>query len=594
MRVQIEQQRFLNFSLEAGILYTDGGICGSLQVNRHLLVAVLAEIKLLLEHYAEANGKYEQLVVPADIDRDGYEEPEADLMGLLFLPPDNKTTNEKVESYKRVRKFGHAIAQTGRNLRAIAVEPKRLVWAAVDKDSFECMILKLENLNSFLITLLDSSQLRRLQDTMNTNYLEILQLRNDVVSLTTLVKALTPTAETQQKSLLENFSPENNLLSQTVAQETAAQEKRKNYLKQLVQIKIQSTILSQPNSKAMVASASNFISNPLPLSGFVSAEGALRSDTSQQRTNAIYQGSKVWIEWKDIPAGNDLASKNEEVGRRIGFLTDLLRFVKPDGFRAPPCLGFVKNRDSQYATRFGIVFEKPLIDGVQSDIITLRELLGQKPKPSLSTRISLCAVLARCVHSFHAVNWLHKALRADNIIFISSRPPDLTAPFVSGFELSRPSIIDQMTEKPGFDPSKDIYRHPNAQSSQMDGNYRKSYDIYSLSVVIIEIALWKHIENIVGLDDLLKAKPRALQEMQSWLLGKSALPPKVAETGPCLQQIASACGDAFRNVIERCLEADTVEKPEYLGEPETAISLRLQKVTEQDIVKELEHIAEVL
>jgi len=241
------------------------------------------------------------------------------------------------------------------------------------------------------------------------------------------------------------------------------------------------------------------------------------------------------------------------------------------------------------------VFEKPLTDGVQSDIITLRELLGREPKPSLSTRISLCAVLARCVHSFHAVNWLHKALRADNIVFISSpRPPDLSAPFVSGFELSRPSIIDQMTEKPGFDPSKDIYRHPNTQSSQMDGNYRKSYDIYSLSVVIIEIALWKCVEDIVGLEDLSKAKPRALRETQSWLLGKSALPPKVAETGPCLQQVASACGDAFRNVIERCLEADTVEKPEYLGEQETAIALRLQKVTEQDIVKNLEHIAEAL
>ena len=174
----------------------------------------------------------------------------------------------------------------------------------------------------------------------------------------------------------------------------------------------------------------------------------------------------------------------------------------------------MKTVDSEHATRFGIVFEKLLTDGVQSDIITLRELLGREPKPSLSTRVSLCVVLARCVHSFHAVNWLHKALRADNIVFISSpRPPDLSALFVSGFELSRPSIIDQMTEKPGFDLSKDIYRHPNTQSSQMDGNYRKSYDIYSLSVVIIEIALWKRVEDIVGLEDLSKAKPRALREI---------------------------------------------------------------------------------
>lgn len=72
-----------------------------------------------------------------------------------------------------------------------------------------------------------------------------------------------------------------------------------------------------------------------------------------------------------------------------------------------------------------------------------------------------------------------------------------------------------MTEKPGFDPSKDIYRHPNTQSSQTDGNYRKSYDVYSLGVVTIEDALWKRVEDIVGLEDLSKAKPHALREMQS-------------------------------------------------------------------------------
>ena len=137
-----------------------------------------------------------------------------------------------------------------------------------------------------------------------------------------------------------------------------------------------------------------------------------------------------------------------------------------------------------------------------------------EPNPLLSTHIALCAVSARCFNSFHAVIWLHKALRTDNIIFFSSpSPPNLSAPFVSGFELSRPSIIDQMTEKPGFDPSKDIYRYPNTQSGQTDDNYQNSYDFYSLGVVIIEIALWKRVEDIVGLKYLSKAKPCALREM---------------------------------------------------------------------------------
>jgi hypothetical protein len=69
-----------------------------------------------------------------------------------------------------------------------------------------------------------------------------------------------------------------------------------------------------------------------------------------------------------------------------------------------------------------------------------------------------------------------------------SELPSLNEPFLSGFELSRPSIMDQLTEKPGFDPLKDIYRHPNAQSSQADGKYHKPYDIYGLGVLMIEVA----------------------------------------------------------------------------------------------------------
>ena len=49
----MEQQRFLNFGLEAGVLYTDGVLCETLRINRSLLLAVLAEIKTLFEHYAK-------------------------------------------------------------------------------------------------------------------------------------------------------------------------------------------------------------------------------------------------------------------------------------------------------------------------------------------------------------------------------------------------------------------------------------------------------------------------------------------------------------------------------------------------------------
>ncbi|KAI0440443.1 prion-inhibition and propagation-domain-containing protein [Xylaria telfairii] len=608
IRIQLEQQRFLNFGLEAGILYEDGELCATLHVNRSLLLGVLAEIKTLMERYAAANGKYKHFMAQENVDWNDNKEPEFDIMNLLFLPGDEKQAEEiskgdKNQPSTRLHKLGKGIARTGRNFRTIISERKRLEWATIDKDSFEQLVSKLGDLNSFLIALLDSAQLQRLQDSMSTTYSAILQIRNDLGSLTTLVKALTPIAETRKKSSVENDGLGNHPLSQIAAAETDAEKKKKQHLKQLVEIKMKFIRMDQPSGEAAVhLERTDFLIPPLPLNKFTFAQGTLQFEELQQRTRATYRGSSiVWVEWMSALPTNGVDQSTLEHEVRISLLTDLLRDVKPTGFRAPPCLGYVKAVDYDTGTRFGIVFDTVAAHGVQSEFVTLRELLGRRPKPSLNLRVLLCAVLAQCVHTFHSVNWLHKGLRSDNVLFFasSSGSVDLDSPYVSGFELSRPSPIESMTEKPGFDPSKDIYRHPNAQSSQMDGHYRKCYDLYSLGVVLIEIALWKPIEEIVGFENLRKAKPSALQDMQAWLLGrprtsKVTLPSISIDAGPCLQQLESTCGEAFRNIVKRCLTADEIETAQYLGESGSAVAVRLQKITEQDVAKKLEDLARAL
>ena len=602
MRLHIEQQRFLNFAFEAGLLNEDGVVCSTLQVNRSLLLAILAEIKLLFESFAAANGKYEKEVAHGPVD---HSYPELDLMSVLCIatsdhtqPEREKVTSKRAEAAKRLLGLGKSVAQTAKNLRTIVVEPKRLVWAAVDKDAFEQLISKLDGLNTFLISLLDSSQLQRLQDSMSTAYLEILQLRNDVGDLRSLVKALAPAAEANLNILTGTLELESNALSQAVAEQMATQKKKESYLRHLANIKIQFTKASNLSDSIVPPfNHSQFIDGLLSQGDFGFLGLAPEAGTLQRRTRTIYRGRRVWIEWKDIPATGH-TTIDEQVEWRIGLLTDLLRSAKPEGFRVARCLGYIKIPQTDDATRFGIVFEEPLIHGAESKIVTLQDLLERQPHPSLSARLALCALLARCVHSFHAVNWLHKALRPDNIIFFSSSEmPSLNEPFLSGFELSRPSIMDQLTEKPRFDPLQDIYRHPNAQSSQADGKFRKSYDIYSLGVLMIQIALWKRIEDVVPLKDLAKAKPPALREIHPWLLGMpsdTGSLSNITESGSCLQQVAFACGDSFRDIVQQCLRMDTVESPEYFGEKEGAIALRVQRATEQDIVKKLDRIASLV
>lgn len=174
VRLHIEQQRFLNFAFEAGLLNDDGVVCSTLQVNRSLLLAILAEIKLLFESFAAANGKYEKEAACGPVNWADHSYPELDLMSVLCIatsdhtqPEREKVASKRAEAARRLLGLGKSVAQTAKNLRTIVVEPKRLVWAAVDKDAFEQLISKLDGLNTFLISLLDSSQLQRLQDSMN-------------------------------------------------------------------------------------------------------------------------------------------------------------------------------------------------------------------------------------------------------------------------------------------------------------------------------------------------------------------------------------------------------------------------------------------
>jgi hypothetical protein len=103
----------------------------------------------------------------------------------------------------------------------------------------------------------------------------------------------------------------------------------------------------------------------------------------------------------------------------------------------------------------------------------------------------------------------------------------------------------------------------------------------------------------VDFEDLGKARPSALRELRLWLFGRPfkpnvALPQIPANRGLCLQQVAPECSDVFHDIVECRLMADYVETPEYRGEPESSIALRLQRVMEEDIVKKLDHVADAL
>ncbi|KAJ5726989.1 hypothetical protein N7493_006016 [Penicillium malachiteum] len=267
IRLQMEQQRFLNFGLEAGVLYIDETL-------------------------------YESLRIDSGFDDQG--EPDTDLVAMLFPPLNDSDRASSLVSHgtkhprlRSLRKAVHGIIQTGKNLRTIALEPKPLVWASVDKSSFESLVGKLGDLNLFLISLLDSTRIERLQLTMDTSYNEILQICDDLKDLSGLIKALHNEAESDGS--LGAAILHDNPIMQPFLRETEAQRQKKNYLKKLTEVKIQYKRIGDQMGVETTTSGRK----PLDLSQFQFNSPhiqVLKGIFPEGDIIATYEGRHVWIE----------------------------------------------------------------------------------------------------------------------------------------------------------------------------------------------------------------------------------------------------------------------------------------------------------
>ncbi|KLU87115.1 hypothetical protein MAPG_06120 [Magnaporthiopsis poae ATCC 64411] len=148
--------------------------------------------------------------------------------------------------------------------------------------------------------------------------------------------------------------------------------------------------------------------------------------------------------------------------------------------------------------------------------ISLRLLLDPKTKfrPPLEQRYVLASALAGTLSELYRSSWLHKGIRSDNILFrpctsgsSSTAPilPDLPlppdffrTPLVCGFDYSRHesewATIDRARRSP--DVAAALYRHPAYQGAAAQG-YRLRYDLYSLGLVLLEVALWAPLSNFL-------------------------------------------------------------------------------------------------
>ena len=126
------------------------------------------------------------------------------------------------------------------------------------------------------------------------------------------------------------------------------------------------------------------------------------------------------------------------------------------------------------------------------DPVTLWQAISSKTtsRPTLDERFAMARCLIQTIGNLHSVDWLHKSLRSENVIFgYHGDRQDYEHPLVVGFEFSRDEKDRSTTERDDR-LERNIYRHPDRQGPP-EKRFNAIHDIYSLGVVLLEIGLWR-------------------------------------------------------------------------------------------------------
>ncbi|RYP48279.1 hypothetical protein DL769_011220 [Monosporascus sp. CRB-8-3] len=119
----------------------------------------------------------------------------------------------------------------------------------------------------------------------------------------------------------------------------------------------------------------------------------------------------------------------------------------------------------------------------------------------LAQRFYVASILARCIGAFHCDGWVHKGIRASAVKFFFDKDTqkcDFTRPYLTEFEYSRPDSGLTALEATPLDVEHDVYRHPLRHGLPTPERFTRTFDIYSLGVVLLEIGLWQTAKEIYG------------------------------------------------------------------------------------------------
>lgn len=167
---------------------------------------------------------------------------------------------------------------------------------------------------------------------------------------------------------------------------------------------------------------------------------------------------------------------------------------------------------------------------------------------TLDQRFKLAMKLSEAVFFLHTAGFVHKNITSSSIVALQRTVSDpsssLEDSYLMGFNLirgtdsitSKEGAVKEAEQQTGSIWDFDIFQHHDRLCGQSSPRYTKTYDIYSLGVILLEIGLWEPLRAVIfevnendqsrWAEELLKAaatlSPRTglkYQEIVRWCIG---------------------------------------------------------------------------
>ncbi|KAL8890651.1 MAG: hypothetical protein Q9215_002232 [Flavoplaca cf. flavocitrina] len=239
----------------------------------------------------------------------------------------------------------------------------------------------------------------------------------------------------------------------------------------------------------------------------------------------------------------------------------ILSAADPEAMGILPCRGFIHR---PHLGRFDLVLSLPSTTTTYPR--SLRDLLtdplhGGHASHSLTERLFFAKRLAQAVFYMHTSKLVHKNIRPESILYLPHHPLALATPAPAESNDKARMGLDWASKRNGtLSWEEDIYQDPSRHGATAARYYSVQHDVYSLGVVLIEIAL---LQSFVVFDEELDDfRPnvalwgKALPSVEGLKNGESGAGEGVMAHLEKLAklEVPVVMGDKYRKVILSCLD----------------------------------------